>query len=403
MNKLKIFPRCLALTAIFIMCHAVPRSAEGQSRAKFEPSGNRVYHGASLPKTWEEGGLRTQFDQFKKFAGKRLAVITWFASAYEQGRMTSWRNNYAAPLDRVKKLGAVSLIKFSVQDYAFDRTKRIASTNHIALGVYDAYFEEAAEAVRDFRGPVFISINHEMNGTWYPFSEAYPGSGVTASDYVAAWRRIVDIFRRKGAHNAAFVWSPNVPDVGPVPSARYYPGDDYVDWVGVSFYSGNAVEGLDQIYQTYAPRKPFFVTEWATGEDKNKWNPSFPGEAKWVADFFKALETRYPRVKEISWFQWDKSQYGESNYLLERQPEQAQVYSADIKSPRYVETPDDLVITPPGGAVEVPRLDVTPKEIILREPVAPAPVTIVQPKVEAPRRERLKLQVVPREQVLRGQ
>jgi hypothetical protein len=74
----------------------------------------------------------------------------------------------------VRKAGAVSLIKFSVQDYAFARTGRIASTRDIARGVYDAYFEEAAEAVRDFKDPVFISINHEMNGTWYAFSEGFP-------------------------------------------------------------------------------------------------------------------------------------------------------------------------------------------------------------------------------------
>jgi hypothetical protein len=368
--------------------------------AKFELPGNRVYHGASLPDTWNETGLRAQVQGYQRVAGKRISVVTWFASAYEQGRLTSWRNNYALPLARVKKAGAVSLIKFSVQDYAFAQTGRIASTRDIARGVYDAYFEEAAEAVRDFKDPVFISINHEMNGTWYPFSEAFPGSSVTAQDYIAAWRRIVDVFRRKGANNAAFVWSPNVPDVGPVPYTKYYPGDDYVDWVGVSFYSGNPMSNLAQIYRTYAAKKPIFITEWATGEDKSRYFVGFPGEAQWIEQFFTSLEKNYPRVKAISWFQWDKRQYGESNYQLQRVPEQAQTYNAQIQNPRYVDAADGILLGPRSNVEEVPLL-VTPREIVLngapaveRAPLEKA--VVERPAVENPTPQRPRLRIIPR-------
>lgn len=373
--------------------------------AKFEPPGNRVYHGASLPETWTESGLRAQVQGYQRVAGKRISVVTWFASAYEQGRLTSWRNNYALPLTRVRKAGAVSLIKFSVQDYAFAQTGRIASTRDIARGVYDAYFEEAAEAVRDFKDPVFISINHEMNGTWYPFSEAYPGSNVTAQDYIAAWRRIVDVFRRKGANNAAFVWSPNVPDVGPVPYTSYYPGDAYVDWVGVSFYSGNAVSNLQQIYRTYAPKKPIFITEWATGEDKNRYFVGFPGEAQWIEQFFTSLEKNYPRVKAISWFQWDKRQQGESNYQLQRVPQQVQTYNVQIQNPRYVDAAEGVLLGP-RPAVETPPLMVTPREIVLNgtPPLERVPVekpavdqpAVERPAVENPRPQRPRLRIIPR-------
>jgi hypothetical protein len=369
--------------------------------AKFEPPGNRVYHGASLPDTWNESGLRAQVQEYQRVAGKRISVVTWFASAYEQGRLTSWRNNYALPLARVRKAGAVSLIKFSVQDYAFAQTGRIASTRDIARGVYDAYFEEAAEAVRDFNDPVFVSINHEMNGTWYPFSEAFPGSSVTAQDYVAAWRRIVDVFRRKGANNAAFVWSPNVPDVGPVPYTKYYPGDDYVDWVGVSFYSGNPMSNLAQIYRTYAAKKPIFITEWATGEDKSRYFVGFPGEAQWIEQFFASLEKNYTRVKAISWFQWDKRQYGESNYQLQRVPEQAQTYTAQIQNPRYVDAAEGILLGPRSNVEEVPLL-VTPKEIVLNGAPAVESAPLEKPAVERsavenPRPQRPRLRIVPRQ------
>ncbi|RYG55501.1 hypothetical protein EON80_30575, partial [bacterium] len=221
-------------------------------KAKFEPEGDTVYHGASLPDTWSEDGLRRQIAQYNGAAGKRISVVTWFASTYENGRMTSWRQNYSYSLERVKRLGALSLIKFSTQDYAWDNTHKMFDLKDIASGTWDDYFVEAAHTIGDFKLPVFISIDHEMNGTWYPYSQAYPGSKTTAADYIAAWKRIVSIFRKEGASNAAFVWSPNVPDVGSIPYTSYYPGDEFVDWVGISFYSGNTMSAMDEIYRQLA-------------------------------------------------------------------------------------------------------------------------------------------------------
>jgi len=363
-------------------------------RAKFEPEGNAVYHGASLPDTWSEDGLRRQIEQYNVAAGKKISVVTWFASAYENGRMTSWRQNYSFSLERVRRLGALSLIKFSTQDYAFNSTHKMADLKAIAGGTWDDYFIEAAHTVRDFRSPVFISIDHEMNGNWYPYSQAYSGSTTTAADYVAAWKRIVGIFRAQGAGNAAFVWSPNVPDVGEVPYQAYYPGDSWVDWVGISFYSGNSMSAMDEIYRQLAPRKPFFITEWATAPQKNKYNPLFPGEVTWVEQFFAALETRYPRVKAISWFNW---QNGDGDYRLTRVPEQAKTYAKDISASRYLSSPGNQFVR--SNAVETPRVDVVPREVIFSEKAAAVPPIPAVPTLRLPSVERVKTERIGTERV----
>lgn len=388
MRKHGLFTLCLS--AAVAACIGLSHPARA---AKYEPAGDKVYHGASLPDTWSENGLATQLRSYQSIAGKRLSVVTWFASTYENGRMTSWRQSYAPVMTRVKRAGALSLIKFSTQDYAFDSTRKIATTKQIAQGVYDAYFVEAAQAVKEFGSPIFISIDHEMNGTWYPYSEAYPNSGVTAGDFVMAWQRIVNIFRKVGANNAAFVWSPNVPDVGPVAFTKYYPGDDYVDWIGVSFYSGNRMEAMDTIYRTYSDRKPFFITEWATAPEKSRYYPGYPGDANWVNQVFQALVTRYPRVKAISWFNWNK---GDGNYLLQRVPDQTRVYAADVAAPRYLDSPGPVQ---PATGVEIVPIDRPSNEIILKEAPAQRPPAPVPPPVAQPRRERIRLQIVPTEQV----
>jgi hypothetical protein len=375
------------LIVVFLLLAAV---CHAQSRAKYEPAGDTVLHGAGLPGYWSDPQLRAQYEQFKKYSGKRTAVVTWFASQYENGRMTSWRQSYALNLERVRRLKSVSLIKFSTQDSAFARTKKQAGLKEIARGVYDAYYQEFADTVKDFRDPVFISIDHEMNGNWFPYSQDYPGSDVTAADYIAAWKHIVDIFRARGATNVAWVWSPNVPDVGSTPATKYYPGDDYVDWIGVSFYSGNNANALDAIYTIYAPRKPFFITEWATAQEQSRYYADYPGDAQWVEQFFHSLNTKYPRVKAISWFQYDKE---DGNFLLQRVDEQQREYSSEAAAPRYSEDAGTLVSKNPGGVERVP-VRVVPNETFLQQKPA-----VINPKPQAPRRavplsERVQLENV---------
>lgn len=359
-------------------------------RAKYEPAGDAVYHGASLPDAWSENGLRRQIADYNAAAGKKISVVTWFASAYEKGRMTSWSQSYAPNMARVKRLGAVSLIKFSTQDYAYDQTHKMADLPDIANGKWDEYFKQAASSVKSFGGPVFISIDHEMNGNWYPYSQSYPGAKTTAADYVAAWKRIVDIFNQNGATNVAWVWSPNVPDVGGVGYADYYPGDNYVDWIGVSLYSGNDPTAMDDIYKKYSEKKPFFITEWATAPEKNRYNTKFPGEVAWVKEFFETLNDRYPRVKAISWFNWNQ---GDGDYRLQRVPEQAKAYAGDVAAPRYLDSAGDLVAD--NSRPSVPRLDVPGREIILRDIT---PTVDPKPKAAPIKRtllDRVRLQTVP--------
>lgn len=361
-------------------------------RAKYEPAGDAVYHGASLPDAWSENGLRRQIADYNQAAGKKISVVTWFASAYEKGSMTSWSQSYAPDLARVKRLGAVSLIKFSTQDYAFDQTHKMADLPAIARGTWDSYFEQAAITIKNFGGPVFISIDHEMNGNWYPYSQAYPGATTTAADYVAAWKRIVDVFNRNGATNVAWVWSPNVPDVGGVGYQAYYPGDNYVDWVGVSLYSGNGPTAMDDIYRQYSAKKPFFITEWATAPQKSRYNAQFPGEVAWVKEFFETLNDRYPRVKAISWFNWNQ---GDGDYRLQRVPEQAKAYAGDVAAPRYLDSAGSLLGNTSQPAS--PRIDTPGREVILRD-VTP----VVNPKPQAApiKRtllDRVRLQAVPTE------
>jgi hypothetical protein len=113
-----------------------------------------------------------------------------------------------------------------------------------------------------------------------------------------------------------------------------------------------------------------------------------------------SLQVAYPRIKGISWFQWNKE---DGNHLLQRVPEQAQMYAAAVASPRYIDDAGQVVaLTPASGA---PRTVTVPREIVLKEPVplaVPRQETVrtetvrTEAPATVPPRAPIKLQILPR-------
>jgi hypothetical protein len=83
---------------------------------------------------------------------------------------------------------------------------------------------------------VGIRFAYEMNGFWYPWCES--ANGNHPGEDVKAFRHVRKIFTDAAARNVIWTWSPNVTYPGAKPLHRLYPGDKYVDWVGLSGYYG---------------------------------------------------------------------------------------------------------------------------------------------------------------------
>jgi beta-mannanase len=110
-----------------------------------------------------------------------------------------------------------------------------------------------------------------MNGNWYPWAASVNGN--TPASLIAAWRHVHDLFSAAGARNVEWVWCPNAG--GPTPIADVYPGDAYVDIVGMDGYNwGNGTTGyqapasvfsslLSQV-QLVAHAKPVLINETGT-------------------------------------------------------------------------------------------------------------------------------------------
>jgi len=185
----------------------------------------------------------------------------------------------------------------------------------IVSGRYDAMIRERARDVRALDVPVFLRWGWEMNGNWSPHDGSHnSGAGTAAGPrlYIAACRRIHDLFQAEGASNAVWVWSPNATDV---PAAawnhwtRYYPGDAYVDWVGIDAYNWGTSRPwsswtslaamIGPVYSDYARSKPIMIAETASAEQGGD-------KAAWLDAVRTSLESRYPDVAALVYFDTDK-------------------------------------------------------------------------------------------------
>lgn len=178
----------------------------------------------------------------------------------------------------------------------------------IAEGGFDAYAEEWAEALRAYGGPVYLRPMHEMNGNWYPWGGSVGGNSPEA--YVAAWRRLHELFTRTGAWNVRWVWSPCADDVPMTPEnefERYYPGSDVVDVLALDGYNWGAAKpeygGWRSFEDIFAEpydriarlgRQPVWVAETAS-------DASGGDKAAWVRDMFETA-SRLTRLEAIVWF-----------------------------------------------------------------------------------------------------
>ena len=128
-----------------------------------------------------------------------------------------------------------------------------ASIAAIADGTYDDYLRSYADSVRDFGHNVVIGFGHEMNANWYSW-----GYGHTPpSTFVAAWRHIVTLFRAQGADNVTWVWTLQADEAcaGPIadqpctgPIASWWPGAQYVSWVGIDGYYRRPTDTFASIF-----------------------------------------------------------------------------------------------------------------------------------------------------------
>jgi hypothetical protein len=157
----------------------------------------------------------------------------------------------------------------------------------IASGASRTYLENFAHAVNDYGQPVVIGFGHEMNASTYPWGHGH----TPPADFVAAWRYIVTLFRGQGDYNVTWLWTINIntPQTGPM--SDWWPGDNFVTWVGIDGYYFSPAGTFTSVFgPTIADvnaitSKPILISE--TGAD-----PPQSSEVRQIRGLFGGIRRR---------------------------------------------------------------------------------------------------------------
>lgn len=170
---------------------------------------------------------------------------------------------------------------------------------HIANGAFDDYIREMAKLLKEANHPIFLRFAHEFDNPFYPWSNTGKN---TTTDFIAAWRHVYGLFDEVGAKNVLWVWNPWHKDN----VLKYYPGSDYVDWLGLNILNYGAYNNdgewysFNQLYQPFRDlqkniEKPVLLTEFGTlkvGGD----------QTLWLDEAFQSIDSTYSEIKGLVFF-----------------------------------------------------------------------------------------------------
>lgn len=201
-----------------------------------------------------------------------------------------------AQLEAIRTRGAIPMITWEPLTHTFPQAAEdpeLAGNRRvfakISAGVFDDFLMEYAIRIREHGGPVMIRFAHEPDNPAFVWSSA---GGNTPEAYIAAWRYIVGFFDGMGATNATWVWSPWKP--GAVES--HYPGDNYVDWIGLTILNYGILDGMGSWNSFAELYQPFYAKLWQRPVPTliaELGSTDFGGSrAAWLADALREIAER---------------------------------------------------------------------------------------------------------------
>ncbi len=306
MHVTRIAAIALTWAVVLTLAPAAP------SEAAEIPAAGGVHAGFYTDRFYAEGDL----DGVAAAAGKRVTFGGTFHTVFENDNVSTpgWSNTKEI-LESVWQGKSTPFANVIVGS---------TSASSIAGGAYDAKIASWVSHVKKFLDlggsrSLIVSPLQEMNGNWTSY-------GCNPTKFKAAYLKFHNAVRNAGLDETKvrFSFSPNgwtSPGCGKI--ADYYPGDAYVDIIGISAYnfgtcvgsgwqSVDAVFGpwLNELRTTVNPLKPYVIAQTAAPRSGCGGN-----QDAWSRDMFAYLAADpnvvgfvwFNHVKETNWKVWQSS------------------------------------------------------------------------------------------------
>lgn len=341
-------------------------SKEGTNQrklAKFEPKGENIllFVGQELEAV---GGLEDYNDGYLDHFKKKPAGWTTYSNInpgensfgrIQEGLDGLWKthdwgdNGYNATLQVESESYSNMALAIGLQ-----------FVNHeekVTDGTHDILIDKLGDFLLSLgKRPVFLRIAYEFDGD--------PWNHYDQKSTIAAYKRIVDKLRAKGVENTAYVWQSTGSMSTQQQLEDWYPGDDYVDWLGTSFF--NNWRKIEMFEFARKKRKPVFIAEASptisdpdaepnrgiTLETKLS-NPEQAEQAwqEWFVPFFDAIEENKDVVKAVHYINchWDSHRmwfenptFRKIDARLQLSEEISKRWNEKISDPKFIMSSPEL-------------------------------------------------------------
>ena len=257
------------------------------------------------------GDQQAAIKAFEAAVGRTLGIDMWYEPWGNS--FPDWREEWDLAGGRIPMI-------------SWGKTK----TTDITAGKHDAYIRARADGLKALGQPVFLRWFWEMDGT------RNADVAVSPSAYIAAWRYLRGIFDERGVTNVAWVWCPNASGFEDGSAQRFYPGDDFVDWVCADGYNWYPSDGRD--YQSFEDKFVAFH-DWTVARGK----PAIVGEygsqemeegrrAVWFDQARESLKTRLSGIFAVVYFHSYSSDY---DWQLLSEPDALAAFAAMGADPYF--------------------------------------------------------------------
>ena len=228
-----------------------------------------------------------KINNFETLAAKNI-VWAYFSN--------NWSNNIQFPLTEVNTINTTGKIPFIriMPRTNFDEggPDPNYTMQKIIDGNFDAELRQWAIDAKNTEIPLLVEFGTEVNGNWFPWNGQYNGAEETenygdtalfdgAERFRDAYRHIINICHANNATNITWFFHVDAysePNTDWNKIENYYPGDEYIDWLGVSIYgpqeNNEEYQEFSEIMNDIYPRlsslsdKPIAVLEFAITEIK---------------------------------------------------------------------------------------------------------------------------------------
>ena len=161
--------------------------------------------------------------------------------------------------------------------------------NDIVDGKSDAKIDALLDALTAYNRPVFLRLGYGFDA---------PENGYSPDVYVSAWKKFHEQIQAKGSPNVALVWETSLlchEFEGGRMITDWYPGDEYVDWIGM-VYLNQYADCVVEFARYFS--KPVMVTAASQGA----------GWDEWFAPFFKFVMDNNDVVRAVTYVNARESQ-----------------------------------------------------------------------------------------------